>query len=156
MKSALKSLRNLLLFAKKCGFSSLLLWIERRLNSSWNSDTDCKIYVLACGLASKVARGREFRVGEDCVGATAQPRTRHLRDCTLTSPPPEYQCCEDPDPPDPYPPDPYVFGPPGSIRQRYGSGSGSFYHHAKIVRKTLIPTILWLFLTFYLWKMMKM
>jgi hypothetical protein len=29
-----------------------------------------------------------------------------------------------------------------------GSGSGSFYHHAKIVRKTLIPTILWLFLTF--------
>jgi hypothetical protein len=26
----------------------------------------------------------------------------------------------------------------------------SFYHHAKIVRKTLIPTILWLFLTFYL------
>ncbi len=32
-------------------------------------------------------------------------------------------------------PDPYVFGPPRS-------GSGSFYHHAKIVRKTLIPTIL--------------
>jgi hypothetical protein len=42
----------------------------------------------------------------------------------------------DPDPnPDPDPPDPRVFGPPGS-------GSGSFYHHAKIVRKTLIPTIL--------------
>jgi hypothetical protein len=47
-------------------------------------------------------------------------------------------------------PDPQVFGPPGSgsISQRYGSGfgsssgSGSFYHHAKIVRKTLIPTIL--------------
>ncbi len=40
-------------------------------------------------------------------------------------------------------PDPHVFGPPGSgtISQRYGSGSGSFYHHAKIVRKTLIPTI---------------
>ncbi len=41
-------------------------------------------------------------------------------------------------------PDPHVFGPPGSgsISQRYGSGSGSesFYHHAKIVRKTLIPT----------------
>jgi hypothetical protein len=36
--------------------------------------------------------------------------------------------------PDPNPdPDPLVFGPPGS-------GSGSFYHHAKIVRKTLIPT----------------
>ncbi len=28
------------------------------------------------------------------------------------------------------------------INQRYGSGS--FYHHAKIVRKTLIPTVLWL------------
>jgi hypothetical protein len=48
------------------------------------------------------------------------------------------------------PPDPHVFGPPpisqrhgsGSISQRYGFGSGSFYHHAKIVRKTLIPTIL--------------
>ncbi len=36
---------------------------------------------------------------------------------------------------DPEPPDPHAFGPPGS-------GSGSFYHHAKIVRKTLIPTIL--------------
>ncbi len=55
---------------------------------------------------------------------------------------------------DPDPPDPHVFGPPGcgsgSTSQRYGFGSesGSFYHHAKIVRKTLIP-ILWLFLTFY-------
>ncbi len=60
--------------------------------------------------------------------------------------------------PDPDPPDPHVHGPPGSgsISQRYGSGSGSFYHHAKIVRKTLIPTILCLFLTFYLWKMMYM
>ncbi len=40
--------------------------------------------------------------------------------------------------------DQYVFGPPGSesgsISQRYGSGS--FYHQAKIVRKTLIPTVL--------------
>jgi hypothetical protein len=73
----------------------------------------------------------------------------------------------DPDPnPDPDPPDPRVFGPPGSgsgsTSQRYGSGSGScsgsgsgsFYHHAKIVRQTLIPTILWLFSNFYLWKMM--
>jgi hypothetical protein len=36
-------------------------------------------------------------------------------------------------------PDPYVFGPPGSgfISQRYGSGS--FYHQAKILIKTLIP-----------------
>ena len=57
----------------------------------------------------------------------------------------------DPDP-NPDPPDPQVFGPPGSgsTSQRYRSGSGScsgsrsgsFYHHAKIVRKTLIPTIL--------------
>ncbi len=43
-------------------------------------------------------------------------------------------------------PDPHVFGPSGlgSTNQMYvsGSGSGSFYHHAKIVRKTLIPTIL--------------
>jgi hypothetical protein len=53
----------------------------------------------------------------------------------------------DPDPnPDPDPPDPHVLGPPGS-------GSGSFYHHAKIVRKTF-PTILLLFLIFYLLKMM--
>jgi hypothetical protein len=40
-------------------------------------------------------------------------------------------------------PDPdLVFGPPGSesISQRYGPGS--FYHQAKIVRKTLIPTVL--------------
>jgi hypothetical protein len=44
------------------------------------------------------------------------------------------------------PPDPHVFRPPrsGSTSQRYGSGSGSgsFYHQAKIVRKTLIPTVL--------------
>jgi hypothetical protein len=32
-------------------------------------------------------------------------------------------------------PDPYVFGPPG-----YGSGPDP-YHQAKIVRKTLIPTV---------------
>jgi hypothetical protein len=39
--------------------------------------------------------------------------------------------------------DPYVFGPPGSVSTRYGSssGSGSFYHQAKIVRKTSIPTV---------------
>jgi hypothetical protein len=46
--------------------------------------------------------------------------------------------------PDPDPPDPHVFGPPGSdsISQRYASGSGFFYQQAKIVRKTLIPTVL--------------
>ncbi len=55
----------------------------------------------------------------------------------------------DPDPnTDPDPSDPYVFGPPGSgsISQRHGSGS--FYHQAKIVRKTSIPTVLLLFLLF--------
>jgi hypothetical protein len=59
-----------------------------------------------------------------------------------------------PDPnPDPDPPDPHVFGPPGSgsTSQIYGSGSGScsgsgsFYNLAKIVRKTLIPTICYSF-----------
>ncbi len=37
------------------------------------------------------------------------------------------------------PPDPHVFGPPGSgsINQMYRSGSGSLYHHAKIVLKNL-------------------
>ncbi len=38
-----------------------------------------------------------------------------------------------------YPPDPHAFGPPGS---------GSFCHQAKIVRKTLNPTVLCLFLDF--------
>ena len=59
-------------------------------------------------------------------------------DCVISS-------VADPEPnPDP---DPHVFGPPGSgsTSQMYGSGScsgsGSFYHRAKIVRKTLIPTI---------------
>jgi hypothetical protein len=42
--------------------------------------------------------------------------------------------------------DPYVFGPPGSrsISTRYGSGARYFYQlsSSKIVRKTLIPTVL--------------
>ncbi len=43
--------------------------------------------------------------------------------------------------------DRYVFG---SVSQRYRSGSwsGSFYHQAKIVRKTLIPYVLWLLFDF--------
>ncbi len=53
----------------------------------------------------------------------------------------------DPDPDSSYL---YVFGPPGSgsISQRCGSGSGSFYYRAKIERKTLIPTALWLLFDF--------
>jgi hypothetical protein len=58
------------------------------------------------------------------------------------------------------PPDPYVFGPPGSgsgsINTWYGfesgfssgSRSGSLYEQGKIVRKTLIPTVLLLLLDF--------
>ncbi len=63
--------------------------------------------------------------------------------------------------PDPNP-DPRVFWPSGSgsTSQRYGSGSGSgfgsgsFYYHAKIIRKTLNTTFLWLFFIYYLWKIM--
>jgi hypothetical protein len=44
----------------------------------------------------------------------------------------------------------YVFGPSGSrsgyISERYGSGS--FYHQAKVVRKTLIPTVFWVLFDF--------
>jgi hypothetical protein len=45
-------------------------------------------------------------------------------------------------------PDPYVFGPSGSVNHRNGSGSFYnqakivFFFQAKIVRKTLIPTVL--------------
>ncbi len=55
--------------------------------------------------------------------------------------------------PNPDPSDLYVFGPLGSgsrsISQRHGSGSGSFYHQAKIVRKTLIPTVLLILFNFF-------
>ncbi len=59
-------------------------------------------------------------------------------------------------------PDPHFFGPPRSrsISQSYGSGSGSesgsLYQQAKIIRKTLIPTVLWLLLDFYFRKIMWM
>jgi hypothetical protein len=62
-----------------------------------------------------------------------------------------FSSAPDPDPdPNPDPLDPHVFGPPGSefgsISQRYGSGSGSFYQQAKIGGKPLIPTVLSLLL----------
>jgi hypothetical protein len=55
----------------------------------------------------------------------------------FTDPP---QCLEGSGVPDP---DPHVFGPTGSgsTGQRYGCGSRFFYHQAKIVRKTLNPTV---------------
>jgi hypothetical protein len=51
-------------------------------------------------------------------------------------------------------PEPYVFGPPGSrsISTRYGSGYGSFYYQAKVVRNTLIPTVLGLLYDFVSFK----
>ncbi len=59
----------------------------------------------------------------------------------------DFSSVADPDPN----PDPRVFGPPGSgsgsISQR--SGSGSFYHSAIIVRKTLIYTVLGLLVDFF-------
>jgi hypothetical protein len=41
-----------------------------------------------------------------------------------------------------------VFWPPGSVSQRYVSGSGSIHHQAKIIRKTFISTVLWLLCDF--------
>ncbi len=53
-------------------------------------------------------------------------------------------------------PDPDVFGPPGSgsgyISTKYGSGSGSFNNQEKLVWKTLIPTVLWLFLWHFIFE----
>jgi hypothetical protein len=40
----------------------------------------------------------------------------------------------------------YVFRTSGSVSTKSGSGtvSGSYFHQAKMVRKPLIPTVLWL------------
>ncbi len=47
---------------------------------------------------------------------------------------------------DPDPKDPYVCGPPGSasgfVIYLYRSGSGSFHHQAKKLRKSLISIVL--------------
>jgi hypothetical protein len=37
---------------------------------------------------------------------------------------------------------PVVFGLPGSVSQRFVSGSGSSHHQAKAIRKPLISTVL--------------
>ncbi len=56
---------------------------------------------------------------------------------------------------DPDPQDPYVFGPHGSGSLCLRYGSANLVRKAKLVRKTLIPTVCDLFMTFYLWKIMK-
>jgi hypothetical protein len=59
----------------------------------------------------------------------------------------------DPDP-DPDPPDPLVLCLPDTDSDPLVRGmdpdpdTGNFYHQAKIVKKTLIPTVLWLLLDF--------
>ncbi len=60
-----------------------------------------------------------------------------------------YSSVADPNP-NPDPSDPYVFGPPGSgsSSQRHSSCSGSFFHQAKKIRKTLIPTVVLLLFGF--------
>jgi hypothetical protein len=44
----------------------------------------------------------------------------------------------------------HVFGPPGSGSVILSYGSGSFHHQAKIVIKSLIPTVFAFFMTIYL------
>ena len=57
-------------------------------------------------------------------------------------------------------PNPYVFGPrgsgSGSIGERCGSGSGSFYEQSKIVIKPRFLLLCDFFFTFYPWKMIEM
>jgi hypothetical protein len=57
----------------------------------------------------------------------------HREPGSNTTPTPQSENKDRTSVPDPDPPDPLVFGPPGS---------GSFNHQAKIVRKTLILTVL--------------
>jgi hypothetical protein len=85
------------------------------------------------------ARGRDH-AGGSCTRPYSRPATGTQGRNLIYTP---NAIVADPDPnPDPDSPDPHVNGPPesGSISQRYGSGS--FYHHAKIIRKILNPTIL--------------
>ncbi len=80
------------------------------------------------GCASVQCTGTCVRAEINSLLCTKQPQSGSIKTC--------------------YPSDPYVFEPPGSgsICQRHGSGS--FYHQAKIVRKTLIPTVLLLLFDF--------
>jgi hypothetical protein len=65
-------------------------------------------------------------------GAGLSPSARRFVRCLVS-------LAESSPKPDPDPQDPHVLRPPGS---------GSFSHQSKIVRKTLIPSVLWLLLDF--------
>jgi hypothetical protein len=69
------------------------------------------------------------RASDQCEGAGTNFPGWSLQDCSVLDPD------SNPDP------DSHVFGPPGSgsFRQMYGSesGSGSFYHQAKKIKKNL-------------------
>ena len=88
-------------------------------------------------------------------GYATRPAPRYIARCHLNNQ--DYVLRISCSIPDPDPPYSHVFGPlrSGSISQRYGSGSGSFYHQAKIViKKTWFLLFCDFFWTFYLWKMM--
>jgi hypothetical protein len=90
-------------------------------------NTDCNIGTvpyLPCVKAGECAGrcGQQRRLSERRGAGRRRCCQRHIPQVTNIL---HYTSVADPDPSDPY-----VFGPPGSgsIRQRYGSGSGSFYH----------------------------
>ncbi len=81
---------------------------------------------------------------------TCGPAPAHPHSAAPTGKPCGFASVGDPVP-DPW--DPYDFGPHGSafgsVGHRYGSGSGSFHHHAKIERETLSSSVLFLLYDFY-------
>ncbi len=139
-------------------FQSLFSWVQKNL---WKLGiriiviNDYFAYLISSGSGSSIdVDERKLKVVL-CAANSAEWVTRLLNTSPIFFTNPVTNVAD---------PDPHVFGPPGSgygsTSQRYGSGSGScsgsgsFHHHAKILGKTLIPTILWLLLTFYLCKMM--
>jgi hypothetical protein len=74
-------------------------------------------------MAVRCRNGTSFRIMMGCLAGFSSSRA--CTQCTVYKNVPFRQFA-DPDP-NPDPPDPQVFGP---------LGSGSFYHHAKLVRKT--------------------
>ncbi len=111
------------------------------------------IYLFSALLSFQHPSAGHTQSHSDKCGKFPKTTCFHIGLCPLPSSMVETESCNGPysvaDPnTDPDPPDPHAFGPPGSgsgsISQRYGCGSesGSFYHQAKKVRKTLIPTAL--------------